>query len=173
MCSPYSLDFTGISGIKAYIVTGVETDGRTLSLTQVNKVPAGTGVLLSGAADTYNIPVINESAATDDVSGNKLVGVVANKVKDANSIYVLMADPKVGFYQNENTFTVGANTAYLPASFASGARSAYFFRGDITSVANVEAASEAKAQDGKFIENGKLVIVKNGVKYNAAGQQVK
>ena len=170
LCSQYSLDFTGISGIKAYIVTGVETDGRTLSLTQVNKVPAGTGVLLSGAADTYNIPVINESAATDDVSGNKLVGVVANKVKDANSIYVLMADPKVGFYKNANAFTVGANTAYLPADFAGSARSAFFFGGDITAVDNVEAA--AKAKEGKFVENGKLVIVKNGQKFNAAGAKL-
>ena len=72
-----------------------------------------------------------------------------------------------------NAFTVGANTAYLPANFAGLARSAFFFGGDITAVDNVEAAAEAKAKEGKFIENGKLVIVKNGVKYNAAGAQVK
>jgi hypothetical protein len=50
---------------------------------------------------------------------------------------------------------------------------AMFFTGGITGVENVEAAAEAKAKEGKFIENGKLVIVKNGQKFNAAGAQVK
>jgi hypothetical protein len=43
---------------------------------------------------------------------------------------------------------------------------------NVTGVENVEAAAEAKAKEGKFIENGKLVIVKNGVKYNAAGAKL-
>ena len=48
------------------------------------------------------------------------------------------------------------------------------FAGDnITGVANVEAAAEAKAKEGKFVEGNQLYIYKNGVKFNAAGQQVK
>ena len=37
----------------------------------------------------------------------------------------------------------------------------------------INNAVAAKALNAKFTENGKLVIVKNGVKYNAAGVQVK
>ncbi len=171
-CSPYALDLEHATGLtNAYIVTGAT--GNVLNTTSVKNgtIPANTGILIEAPEGTVTIPVVASSST--DVAANKLVGVTANTNIAANEGYVLMAEPSLGFYQNANEFTVGANTAYLPASFASGARSAYFFGGEITGVANVEAAAEAKAQDGKFIENGKIVIVKNGVKYNAAGQQVK
>lgn len=173
LCSPYSLDFTDVSGLTAYIVTG--STGSTLNLTAVKKVPARTGILLSGTAKTYTVPAIAESAATDDVSANKLVGVVANKTKDAASIYVLMNETAgVGFYQNNNAFTVGANTAYLPADFA-GARAFYLFGDDeVTGVNEVIEVKEvnddsfydlqgrcvAQPQKGLYIVNGKKVVIK-------------
>ncbi len=172
-CSPYALDFSGIEGLTAYIVIGTES-GSTLALTPVTSVAANTGVLLEGNAKEYSIPVA--ASGTDYSATNKLVGVIASDVLTAKAGYVLMGSPKVGFYLNNNDFTLTANTAYLPANFAEvtgGARSAYFFRGDITGVEAVEAAAEATLKDGKYLENGKVVIVKNGVKYNAAGAQVK
>lgn len=173
LCSPYALDFSG-TGLTAYIVTGTVGETTELDVESVDDVPATTGVLLEGDAGVYYIPVIASSAT--DVDGNKLVGVLENTVKDANSIYVLMNETAgVGFYKNNKQFTVGANTAYLPADFAGGsgsARSAYFFRGEITGVANVEAAA-AVQKDGKFFKDGKLFIFKNGKKYNANGAQVK
>jgi hypothetical protein len=171
-CSPYALDLEHATGLKdAYIVTGAE--GSVLSTTSVKggTIPANTGILIEAPAGTVTIPVVASSSTS--VSGNKFQGVTEATEIVANAGYVLMGSPKVGFYQNENTFTVGANTAYLPASFASGARSAYFFRGDITGVDNVEAAAEATLKDGKYLENGKIVIVKNGQKFNAAGAQMK
>ena len=171
-CSPYALDFSGVAGLTAYKVTGTES-GSTLALETVTTVPANTGVLLEGTAGAYNIPVI---ASADAITGNKLVGVVDSEVLTANNGFVLMGSPQVGFYKNNKDFTLTANTAYLPANFAGGevtARSAYFFGGDITGVANVEAAAEAVQKDGKFFKNGKLVIFKNGKKFNAAGAQVK
>ena len=172
-CSPYALDFSKEEDLKAYIVTGTES-GSTLALTQVTSVPANTGILLEGPAAEYAIPVVASSAT--DVSSNKLVGVIDSEVLTAEAGYVLMGSPKVGFYKNNKDFTLTANTAYLPANFAgggSGARSAYFFRGEITGVANVEAAAEATLKDGKYIEKGKVVIVKNGKKFNATGAQLK
>lgn len=170
-CSPYALDFSGsIANLtKAYIVTGAT--GSTLSLADITgTIPANTGILLEGEGEVV-IPVVASSSTS--VSGNKLVGVTSNTSIEANAGYVLMNETAgVGFYKNAYAFTVGANTAYLPANFAAGAaRSAYFF-GGVTGVENVEAAAEAEAQDGKFIENGKLVIVKNGQKYNAAGAKL-
>ena len=169
-CSPYALDFSSsIANLtKAYIVTGAT--GSTLSLADITgTIPANTGILLEGEGEVV-IPVVASSSTS--VSGNKLVGVTSNTSIEANAGYVLMNETAgVGFYKNANAFTVGANTAYLPVNFAGAARSAYFF-GGVTGVDNVEAAAEAKAQDGKFIENGKLVIVKNGQKYNAAGAKL-
>ncbi len=174
-CSPYALDLANATGLTdAYIVTGAT--GSVLSTTSVKggTIPANTGILIEAPVGTVTIPVVASSST--DVSKNKLVGVLENTEKAAESIYVLMDETAgVGFYKNNNAFTVGANTAYLNANFAEvsgSARAAYFFGGDITGVNQVEAASEAEVKEGKFIENGKLVIVKNGVKYNAAGAKL-
>ncbi len=174
-CSPYALDFSSsIANLEgAYIITGNEGSTLTLSDAITTTVPANTGLLLKGNG-AVTIPVA--ASGSYDVSDNILVGVTTDTKFDQNTIYVLMNEGgNVGFYKNGNAeqFTVGANTAYLPVGSVSAARSAYFFRGDITGVDNVEAAAEAKAKEGKFIENGKLVIVKNGQKFNAAGAQVK
>ena len=87
-------------------------------------------------------------------------------------------DSKIGFYF-ANGQTVAANRAYLhiatslaPDAVGGSARMAMFFTGSVTGVENVEAASEATVKEGKFIENGKLIIVKNGQKYNAAGAKL-
>lgn len=106
-----------------------------------------------------------------------LTGVYEETEAPVNS-YVLQKNKengKVAFYlvaEGEQP-TVGANRCYLTTGDSGSARAAFFFRGDITGVDNVEAATEATLKDGKYLENGKIVIVKNGVKYNAAGAQVK
>ena len=168
-CSPYALDFS-TSGLTAYIVTGAT--GNVLNITPVTSVPANTGVLLEGAAGDYDISVVASSST--DVSENLLIGTTANKVVSAETAFVLMGSPKVGFYKNKNEFTVGANTAYLNANFADGggAREAYFFDG-LTGINQVENGEFKSALPVKRIVKGYLVIEKNGVSVNAAGVQVK
>ena len=170
-CSPYALDLSGATGITdAYIVTGAT--GSTLNLTSVKggTVPANTGLLMEGAAGTVTIPVVASSST--DVSENKLEGVHVDTEKDAESIYVLMASPKVGFYLNNNVFTVGANTAYLPANFAA-ARAFYLFDEDATGINaisttkgetgnyyNLAGQRVAQPTKGLYIVNGKKVVIK-------------
>ena len=177
--SSYALDFTGATKIKAYKVQVTAKGVATMSA--VNQVPAGTPVLLvSEGAQEEAIPVIASAAA---VTENDLVAGTGAAVATTDGDYTNMilnnVGGNVGFYF-ANGQTVATNRAYLhfATSLApdavGGARMAMRFAGDnITGVANVEAAAEAKAKEGKFIENGKLVIVKNGVKYTAAGAQVK
>lgn len=115
-CSPYALDFSSVEGLTAYIAT---VSDKIVTFEPVTSVPAQTGVLLKGSADTYEIPVIGSS--NTDVTGNALVGVV-DAVEMGAGIYVLMNGTNgVGFYKTTGAFTVGANTAYLPA--INGARS--------------------------------------------------
>ena len=131
--SESALDFSGVDGLTASIITG--NTGNTLTLQNVESVPANTGVVLSGAPNTYSVPVVASSAT--NVSGNKLKGVTTATVKDAGTIYVLMNDTQgVGFYKNTYDFTVGAHTAYLLATDVSEARS--FFSFDETSSVNEE-----------------------------------
>ncbi|MBQ0021123.1 MAG: hypothetical protein KBT39_11460, partial [Bacteroidales bacterium] len=42
-----------------------------------------------------------------------------------------------------------------------------------TDIKNVESAAAVKSVNAKFIENGRVVIVKNGAKFNVAGQVIK
>ena len=72
-CSPYDLDFTQAEGdVKAYVVSGFSPTTMSITLTQADYVPAGTGLVVTGTEGTYNVPV----AATDKVWANLLVGVV-------------------------------------------------------------------------------------------------
>ena len=171
-CSPYALDFTGdIANLSdVYIVTGANANSLELSSVKGGTVPANTGLLLEGTAGDVVIPIAGSS--TTNVDANKLVGVTAETELAANGGYVLMGSPSVGFYQNSNAFTVGANTAYLPADFAATARSFYSF-GDATAIKaidnlqfaidnyyNVAGQRVAAPTKGLYIKNGKKIVVK-------------
>ena len=173
-CSPYALDLEHATGLTdAYIVTG-GADG-VLDKTSVKSgtVPANTGLLIKGAAGTATIPVVASSETS--VSANKLVGVTTNTEIAANAGYVLMASPSLGFYKNSNAFTVGANTAYLPANFdGESARSFFSFDDDATGVHSIDNGKltidndvydlqgrrVAQPTKGLYIVNGKKVVIK-------------
>lgn len=173
-CSPYALDFSEVEGLTAYIVTG-GADGK-LTKSVVTSVPAGTGVLLKGAAGDYTIPVAASSAT--NVTGNKLTGVTTATQIAAEAGYVLMNGSEgVAFYKNAHAFNVGANTAYLPANFATNAARAFFSFGDdatgIRLIENGELKKENSVYDlqgrridgsrmnsGIYIHNGRKVFVK-------------
>lgn len=175
-CSPYPLDFrNAIANLtQAYIVTGIESNGTTLKLLAVNgTVPAGTGVLLQGKGDCQ-IPVI--SYITDNVDDNKLVGVLEQKVMEPSSIYVLLQENGVtGFYRNNKTFTVGAQTAYLPCDFGTANSRFYSLFGETTGIDdaainnkeennkvfyNLSGQRFNKPVKGLYIVNGKKVVIK-------------
>ena len=150
-CSAYALDFTGVTGLKAYVVTAVTS--TSVTLTQVDKVPGGTGVILQGTAgETYTIPV----AATipDAPATNKMVGTLNDTNVSANSAYAL----KDGKFHPVNAGTIAAGKAYLPASAvpASAPELAIVFDGQTTGIQGVEAQKQ----------------VENGTFYNLAGQRV-
>lgn len=169
-CSPYALDLANATGLTdAYIVTGGANGVLAKTSVKGGTVPANTGLLLKGSEGTVTIPVAASSST--DVSGNKLVGVTTETAMDLDSdddgtadinIYVLMNDATngLGFYQTTATsFTLGANTAYLPANFTgSGARS--FF-----SLFNAETTGIEDAVKSKEI--------KDKIFYNLSGQRVK
>ena len=162
-----------VSGAKAYTAV-LDFGGKTITCSEItsNKVPAGNGVLLYGDANadvTLSITADAAALSTNNLKATTLAdGSLATK--GVNSYYALDGDTfkqyiGAAFVHNKAYFEVEGGAAL--------ARSMRIvFDGNITGVANVEAAAEAKAKEGKFIENGKLVIVKNGVKYNAAGAKL-
>ena len=176
-CSPYALDFTNdIANLTdVYIITGGDGSHVTTTSVKGGTVPANTGLLLKGTAGDINIPIVGTS--TTDVSGNKLIGKTESYNLAANGGYVLMASPSVGFYKNTNAFTVGANTAYLPANFdGAGARS-FFSLDDETTGINMVNGEGLKVNGsevyydlqgrrvlyptkGLYIVNGMKVVIK-------------
>ena len=164
------------SGVSAYTVTGAE--GTTLTLKNISVIPANTGVLLKGSANTYVFAQSDDAAS--DATGNMLEGTTEAagvKFNDTNKIYYILAnDPTdgLGFYYQENE-GVSATCAQCKAVLAipKGSSSAIGFRLDgATNVNVVPAATEdnviydltgrrvENATRGIYIVNGKKVLVK-------------
>lgn len=168
LCSKYPLDFTD-SGLTAYIAT---VSGTQVSFSEVTSIPANTGVLLKGEAGEKTIAVA--ASTTDDVSANKFIGVTEETVVNGAGIFVLYnGDNGIGFYKTTaESFTVGANTAYLPANVAAG-RTFISIDGATTGIneAAVTMMSDKQFFDlqgrrvtqptkGLYIVNGKKSIIK-------------
>lgn len=56
-CSEYDLDFSEVSGIRAFVASGYNAETQKLMLTEVTEVQSGTGLLIMGEPGTYQIPV--------------------------------------------------------------------------------------------------------------------
>jgi len=177
--SSYPLDLSSMTAstgeVAAYYASAVGGGNVTMTSTESDAVAAGTGIMLKGTASaTITIPVA--ASAGTAISGNKLIGCTTETNLEANdNYYVLVNNGGTAEFQRLDTHgaTIPAGKAYLNIGLGGSARALRIVFDDVTGVANVEAADEAKAKEGKFIENGKLVIVKNGQKFNAAGAQVK
>jgi len=148
-CSTSPLDFSNVDGLEAYVVTGSTT--TTITLAQVTKVPAGTGLILkkTGSAASYNVPV---GTATSLAETNKLVGVTtATTFKEGD--YILSN----GTFIRGTAGTLAAGKAYLPAAnVPAGSHELLLDFGGTTGIAEMKAVRTI--EDGKF--------------YNLAGQQV-
>ncbi len=183
-CSNKALDFSKAdNGLKAYIVT---SDGATTDYTQVNAVPASTGLLLKANEGTYNVLVVSQG--NTNVTDNKLVGVLANTginaTENGKTNYVLRqtAQYGVGFYRvtdhkdGQADFTVKANSAYLSVALSAGAREFIGLIDDETTAidgASLKKNAESRKQiydlqgrrvnnpqQGIYIVNGKKVVIK-------------
>ena len=188
--SHYSLDFSEVEGLKAYVATGYDTATGEITMTRVKKVKAGVGVYLVGeASTTYAVPYIDYSTSN---SLNMLVGVLnrtmVNSYSDdgiyANYRYVRKSgDTQFKFYQAGDGDTVSAGKAYLQipvawfGGIASQAIGIRFDDGILTDIE--EMCDEVDGADGKlktvydlqgravenptngiYIVNGKKVFIK-------------
>ena len=166
----YALDFTDVEGLDAYVATAAANGSVTLE--EVGAVPAGTPLMLIGTAGTeYSVPVV---ASADAPETNMFRAGDGTTGFDGTTFdYILYTD---GLFYQIGSGTVATNKAYLhctsdPTTPLSRELSISF--GGVTGVENVEAASETVVKEGKFVEGNQLFIYKKGVKFNAAGQQVK
>lgn len=148
-------------------------------------IPAGVGVVLRGAAGTYNL-TLNEPEENPTLYDNVLKGTDENMtVTDANCTFFMLSlnangDPgSVGFYWGADggaPFENKAHKAYLPIPNAPGAKATVIYidglgdNGDATKVQNISngAITNSSQYDalGRIINSGSTTIrIKNGKKY--------
>ena len=171
-----ALDFSGVSGLTAYTAT---CSGSTVTLTPVNDVPANTGVVLKGSADTYYIPT-TESSSTDKghLLGSALAATAYNAY-DGYTLYVLtQASDGVNVEFNPVTSgEIAAGKAFLKVSSGDSSLAPTLnvvFAGGTTGIDSAVKSDElrdksyynlagqrvAQPTKGLYIVGGKKVVVK-------------
>lgn len=153
--SSVALDFSAVSGLKAYIVTGHVDDAVTVSQL-TGTVPAGTGLLLEGDADIYSIPVVGSS--TTDVSANLLVaGADATVSAEAGKTkYALSSAEGKAVFKKIDTYSpvIAKGKAYLVFNEV------------------IEAPQLTFDFNGTSAINTVKTEGTDGIRYNLAGRQV-
>ena len=176
--SASKLDFTD-TGITAYIAKN--TSENSVSLTEVKVVPANTGLILSGDAGNYDIPVSIETA--DNVTGNLLQSTATAEYtvtgSESGTAYVFgkLVD-EVGFFKAASGKKIGVGKSWLlvPGTGAKDVEFLSFVFGDeesettaIKAVVNEQAREGVYDLQGRkvtnptkglYIVNGKKVIIK-------------
>ena len=163
-----ALDFTGVTGLTAYIVTSVN-DAKTSVATEAitGVVPSNTPLLIKGATSA----VARAVATAESVSAldnNLLKASTGEGVQGADDIFAYSKDNKK-FMKVATTVTIPAGKCYLQIEGVSGNALNLDFEGEATAVEAIAEADEAEAAPVKVIKNGKLYIGN----FNVAGQQVK
>jgi len=177
-CSEYDLNFEGVEGITAYIVSGFSASTSNVVLTKVVQVPAGTGLYIKGDAGSYDIPI----ESTDYYFSNMLKGIVKDtwiySTEDENGIeytnYILAkTSGGVCFCKSNGDGELTANKAYLrlPSSLAQARSVIGIAGGDNTTAIDAQmlqddAEGAIYNLKGQKVENPtKGIYIKNGKKF--------
>ena len=169
-CGANNFEVSGATAYKAAL------SGDVLTLSEISGViPAGVGIILGGTAGaTATISYTGEDATT--VSGNVLQGTTSSQTttslySEGQTFYAYdKSDNKFKIYNGTN---FPANKAYFIVESGAGpAPSAIRIEFEENNVTNIDAIG-ANEKAVKFIENGKLFILKNGVVFDAIGNVVR
>ncbi|MBR1473756.1 MAG: hypothetical protein IJ602_05800 [Paludibacteraceae bacterium] len=173
-----SRKFTLPAGTEAYVAT---ISGEDMIMNKVvnggEVLPANTPVILKSNVASLSLTPTDDAAVTISAE-NALHGVDEATDAPANC-YVLSgksADNSVtgvGFYQFSGT--LAAHKAYITVSggVAYAPRKLRFVFNKENTATGIENTSASFGGSEKRLENGQLIIIKDGVRYNAQGQIVK
>lgn len=157
-----ALDFTGVTGITAYAAT-LKTD-KYVHLEAVEQVPAGEGIIVKGAAGTYEVPV-----ATGEVTRgvrNLLQGTateaytVTQEDHDNDLVYkyVKTNSGQVGFQKAEAGKVIAVGKAFLKLSAQQAREFKGFATEETTGIQSLTPDPSPKGEGSGY--------------YNLAGQKV-
>ena len=189
ICLPFAVSAAekarvfGSAKVKELTDSSIESDGFVLNLnfTEVNEMVAGTPYLIKPAANIVNpiflgvtIDNMLNNSETDvaDFIGN----FVVSEVPEGRNNYFLSADNKL-YYSNSATAINGLRGYFALKNISGSAPT----RARIIEAENVVTEidivngemPETFTNTGKLIENGQLILVRDGIRYNALGVKIK
>ena len=160
------------AGVEAYVAT---ISGNELTLTKIavagQTIPANNAVIFRANAENFTLTPSTADAVTFTAT-NSLQGTdVAVDAIPANCYVLSDEDNVIGFYEYTGGL-LNAHKAYITYTAPNNAprRMRFIFAEEQNTTALDNA--ETDNMSVKVIENGQLVIIRNGVRYNAAGQVI-
>lgn len=161
------------TGVEAYVAT---LSSDVLVLTKIAEggdvIPANNAVILKANAASVTLTPTMAGAVTFSATNN-LQGYDAATTAPANC-YVLSgrstdnSTTGVAFYRFSGTLK--AHRAYVVCSDSQAPGRLQFVTGEATDITEVQ---NAESRVKKYIQNGQLIIEKDGVRYNVQGLMVK
>ena len=166
------LDFSTLSSeLKAYTA---KVTGNTVTLTQVDNVPANTGIVLKGDVKTHNVPVIASSTTEKgDLTGSVTEDLVYDSEATKDYFYLGINAGKAQF-KRLTSGSIGAGKAYLALDKSTTARELDVVFDETTALTLVNSEKRTVNSDiynlagqrvanptkGLYIVNGKKVVIK-------------
>ena len=164
-CSDKDLDFSACDA-QAFIA---RLNGNKVILTEVQEVPAGTGILVKYDGEEVNVPVMENAAPITGV--NDFIGVLEDTEVAYGTVSILsVVDGEEGFYKFLGT-VIPANKAYFNkvASGSANAKLSFVFDdadGINAIVADAIESGDAYNLNGQRVKKSyKGVVIVNGKKY--------
>ncbi len=169
ICAPFAIsEATGTFYQPASLTDGTltfESEGSPAA-GKAYLYKAGESLVTSftGSGDVKASPI-------DNGEGVVIKGTYSNIAAVPEDDYVLSG---ASLYKVNSTVSLKPFRAYFTVPGDPGARITLNFDDAPTAINSIEVAEEAEGlKDGKYLIDGKIVIVKNGVKYSANGQILK
>jgi len=164
--------------VSDYIIIGIVNDKTVSAGSPVfiyKKNENATSVTFTAINNEIDLTK-TETPVYDNYNGMKMIGTYTDVklTTDLANTYFIYDNAiyRISSLSNkERTVTILPFHAY----FKSNSNNAKFIimpRGDKTGISELSAES-LEPRDGKYLENGKIVVVRNGKKFNINGQEVK
>ncbi len=166
---------------KAYIAK--TKNNNTIKMEEVTgNIPANTGIIIGTEADANPTFTVYNGSDFAKCDGNILASNVAASALSRTDNYFFGKQRSTGNYiftmlsGDGDNYTLYGHKAYLPKenlASVEGARISIIWGDDDSTGLEELNDKNIELKDGKYYQDGNVVVVRNGVKYNVAGQIIK
>lgn len=175
ICLPFNLKSD--ENIQFYTVKEVDGTNNVLKLETTDAVAAGVPAIYKNlTTNATKIEIATNNATVVAAAGTqgtdtKLVGTFTGETVSANvdKCYYLKGNQ---FWQGNENFTIPAYRAYIQIDVNAGARLTISTDDDPTAISFAEqwgGAERTQLKDGKYLINGKVIVVKAGKQFYING----